>query len=85
MHPNQVIVTLCTENGRFSADYELPAALAVEKLSKLLLNTLTQQFPQQFSDWKELSLWHNGARLLDKESLADRFIWDGAVLTLKEG
>lgn len=84
MHPDQVIVTLCTENGRFTADYELPAALPAEKLAMLLLNTLQQQYPQQFSLWRGLRLWHSGAPLQDKETLADRAIWDGAILMLKE-
>lgn len=85
MTPNQVIVTLQTQSGQFSADYELPSALPVSKLSALLLNVLEQQYPQLFGRWKSLQIILNGTALKENDTLAARNVWDGSILSLREG
>lgn len=85
MAPEQVIVTIQTESGSFSGDYELPANIPAGRLSKLLLEALVQRSPQQFGHWKGLELVCGGSVLSEKETLTSRSIWDGSVVNIREG
>ena len=84
MTPESVIVTLRTPTGSFEGDYELPAQLPGARLSQLLLESLAQQEPRRFGAWKGLALACGGQKLGNDDTLSDRGIWDGSILTIEE-
>ena len=85
MVPNQVIVTLQTDSGSFCGDYELPARMKTEKLGRQLLEVLKQQYVNRFGNWENLQFVWNGSKLNDTDTLSEQGIWDGSILTIREG
>lgn len=85
MVPEYVIVTLQTESGIDLGDFQLPTAVSTEKIGALLLDGLRKQFYQQLGNWKKLELCRQGFPLENKKTLADHGIWDGSILTVREG
>lgn len=84
MFPEKVILTIQDEQGRFSGDFELPASLPIERLTKPLLAQLTRQARAVFAGWQDLRLTAGGLMLDGTQTLAAYGFWDGSILTARE-
>lgn len=82
MIPDKVIVTIQNKQGQVLGDYELPAKLPADSLGEKLSTALSQSGVPGLAG-KALTLSVGGKRLLPGETLAQRGVWDGSILTLE--
>ena len=80
---DNVIVTVNSENQRFSVDMELPAQLPVADLAPKLLETLKEIDSSKFRNLEKLSLIYNGVILPDNATLESEAVWDGKILIVR--
>lgn len=80
MIPDYVIVTIQTEAGTFLGDFQLPTAVSIGKIGAVLGEHLSE-----CSGWTETELCWRGFPLETDRTLADHGIWDGSIITVREG
>lgn len=85
MVPDYVIVTVQTESGTFLGDFQLPTAVPVGKIAALLREGLRKQLYGQIGSWEKMELCWRGFPLVKEKTLADHGIWDGNIITVREG
>lgn len=76
--PDNVLVTLVLPDEQL--DMELPTFLPAAELAAKLAETLRAYRPERYAAVFQLHLSGGGQSLKDKETLASRGIWDGAIL-----
>lgn len=79
------IVTIRNTSGSFEKDMELPTNLAVRALSARLLEVLHAMDDTIFGSFNDLVLMSDGCVLDPEKNLDELCIWDGSVITVRQG
>lgn len=85
MVPEYVIVTVRTEAGALLGDFQLPTGVPAGRIAARLADGLKKQTFGRLGDWEEPELCWKGFPLANEKSFADHGIWDGNVITIREG
>lgn len=76
--PEYVIITIQTAPTAVLGDFRIPSGMTVGKLTELLVQECGTAL-------NEPTLWLNGYMIPSDLTLAQAGIWDGSILTVREG
>lgn len=79
------IVTVRNTGGSFEKDMELPSNLPVRELSVRLLEVLRTLDYVSFGSFSHLVLSSDGRILDDEKTLDELNVWDGSIITVRQG
>jgi len=79
---DSVIVTVTTQDGKFSMDLDIPSQEPIGELKTKLLEILRMLDEQIFGGWYDIHLAdpNTNRRLVPEETLEEAGIWDGSIL-----
>ena len=81
----EVIVTVNISDPASSYDMEIPSFLSIGELKKKLLETLRLMDARKYAGFNNIELFFHGRRLDDGATPAQYGIWDGSIVTVKQG
>ena len=82
--PETIIATIEYTTEKISIDMELPANLAVDKLTIKILEVLKNVYAELFSVWEKCRLIHNNRILNDSETMISAGIYDGGRIYVEQ-
>jgi hypothetical protein len=84
---DSALVTVCTKNGEFTMDFDIPAQEPIGELKGKLFEILRAVNQPLFGGWADIHLVDakTATMLMAAQTLEEAGIWDGSVLYVMKG